>query len=178
MAHARTGCVTIPSCMTHARTGCGTIRTHASCTHTRMVPDAIPSAHHTVRAGGRSHARAYSAISAMAIACVSVLARPQAERGHVDGAEVEEEGEEEDGAGDEVEDAVPDHLARRRDDVRALGARPADRVEHEQEREGGGGADVAAAYGTTCCEGRASAMAEQDGPVDGVSCWDRNQLVR
>ena len=52
-----------------------------------------------------------------------------------------EEREEERGAGEDVERAVPDHLAVRGDDGAALGERPAERVQQEEEGERGAGAD-------------------------------------
>ena len=95
---------------------------------------------------------------------VRVLPALEAERLVVDGVEAPEEEEQEDGAGDDIEDAVPDHLARRGDDVRALRQGPADRVGEEHEGEEGRGLDVARAEGTPCGEGAAGAMHEQDVP--------------
>ena len=96
---------------------------------------------------------------------VAVLSALEAKRGVVDRAQLEEEEEEEHGAGDDVEDAVPDHLARGRDDVRALGQRPADRVREKHEGEEGGREEVALAEGAVRGEGRAGAVEQQDVPV-------------
>lgn len=59
---------------------------------------------------------------------VGVLARGEAEQGVVDAADVEEQEGEEQGPGEEIEDAVEDHLGCGRDDVAALRAAPGDRV--------------------------------------------------
>ena len=95
---------------------------------------------------------------------VGVLAALEAERLVVDGAQLPQEEEEEDGAGDAVEDAVPDHLGRRGDDVGALGEGPADGVRQEHEREEAGRGEVALLEGTAGGEGRAGAVDEQDIP--------------
>jgi len=69
---------------------------------------------------------------------VGILAGLEAKALVVDGAELPQEEEEEEGASDAVEDTVPDHLGGDRDDVAALGEGPADGVgdEHEGQESG------------------------------------------
>lgn len=98
---------------------------------------------------------------------IGVLARLEAERVVVDRVEAEEEEEQEDGAGEDVEDAVPDHLGRGADGVAALGARPADGVGDEHEGEVACGLDVAGAEGTAGGEGGRGALDEEDVPERG-----------
>lgn len=100
---------------------------------------------------------------------VGVLARREAEALVVDGAELEEEEEQEDRACDHVEDAVPDHLGRRGDDVGALGERPADRVREEHEGEEARGEHVARLERAAGREGRARAVHQEGVPGDGMS---------
>lgn len=95
---------------------------------------------------------------------VGVLARAQAERRVLDIAHHVEEEEQEDGTGDDIEDAVPDHLGRGGDDVRAFGARPADGVGDEHEGEVARGEEVALAEGAFRGEGAAGRVPEQDIP--------------
>lgn len=104
--------------------------------------------------------------------CVRVLARREAEARVVDGAQLEEEEEQEDGPGEHVEDAVPDHLGRRRDDVRALGQRPADRVREQHEREEARGEGVARLEGAAGSEGGARAVEEERVPAEKTSVSD------
>ena len=75
-----------------------------------------------------------------------------------------QEEEEEDRAGEEVEDAVPDHLARRRDDVPALGARPRDRVRDQHEREPARTQQVCAPQAWRVGERRAGRVPEEHVP--------------
>lgn len=95
---------------------------------------------------------------------VGVLAALEAERLVVDGAQLPQVEEEEDGAGDAVEDTVPDHLGRRGDDVGAFGEGPTDRVRQEHEREEACRGEVALLEGTAGGEGRAGAVDEQNIP--------------
>ena len=76
---------------------------------------------------------------------VRELARLEAEGGIVDGAKEEEVDEEEEGAGDAVEDTVPDHLGVGGDDVGALSKSPADGVAEKNDRQDGRGDGVAQA---------------------------------
>lgn len=63
----------------------------------------------------------------------TIIHRPQAKEEIVEERRTE----------DEIEDAVPDHLACRGDDVPALAAAPGDGVEHSDESNEPGAADVA-----------------------------------
>ncbi len=63
---------------------------------------------------------------------VSVLPGLQAEGIVVCSAELPEEEDQEDGAGKDVEDAVPNHLGGDGDDVTTLRACPSDRVKEEE----------------------------------------------
>ena len=67
----------------------------------------------------------------------SELARGQAERRVFNATELEDEEAQEDGAGDDIEDTIPDHLRSRGDDIAALRQCPADRVGEEHECEVG-----------------------------------------
>lgn len=96
---------------------------------------------------------------------VGVLAGLEAEALVVDSAELEEEEEEEDGAGDHVQDAVPDHLGRRGDDIAALGQGPADGVGEEHEGQEARGHEVARLEGTRSGESRAGGV-DQEGVPD------------
>ena len=121
---------------------------------------------------GRSHLRAsldLLRVHDLLHMHVGVLAGLEAERAVLDVAHHIEEEEEEQRAGDDVEDAVPDHLARRGDDVRTLGARPADRVGDEHEGEVARGEDVALAERAFLSEGAARCVHQEDVPVVVVS---------
>lgn len=96
---------------------------------------------------------------------VGVLARVQAERAVVDASQLPKEEEQEARAGEDVEDAVPDHLRARADDVRAFRQSPADRVGEEHEGEVGRGEDVAAAQDAAGCERAARGLPQQNEPV-------------
>lgn len=93
------------------------------------------------------------------------LARLEAERLVVDTAELPQEDEEETRPREDIEDAVPDHLARGGNDVSALAACPADRVGDEHEGEVRRRDAVALADGAACGESRARCMPEEDVPV-------------
>ena len=95
---------------------------------------------------------------------VGELAGVEAEDVVLDAAELPEEEEQEERARDDVEDAVPDHLRRRRDDVRALGHGPADRVREEHEAQEACRDEVAAREGAAGRERRAWAVDEEDIP--------------
>ena len=95
----------------------------------------------------------------------SVCRGPEAELGVVGVGEVPKEEEQEDGADEEVEDAVPDHLGRVRDNVAALGARPGDRVCNEQEGEKAGTADVRGAQDAAAGECSTSTVEEEYNPI-------------
>ena len=99
---------------------------------------------------------------------VGVLARVQAEDVVVHTAELPQEEEQEERARNDVEDAVPDHLGARRDDVRALGQGPADRVRDEHEGEVDRGEDVALAERACLGERAAGCLPEEDPPVRSV----------
>ena len=83
----------------------------------------------------------------------------------VDIAEPPHEVVQEHGAEEEVEDAVPDHLAGGRDDVASFRAAPGDRVEHCHERDETSSADVARPDTSTCVESRARTMTEENSPT-------------
>ena len=100
---------------------------------------------------------------------IDPLARVQPEHPVVDVAHDVEEEEEEAWACDDIKDAVPDHLARRGDDVRTLGARPADWVGDEHEGEVARGEDVALAERAFLSEGAARCVHQEDVPVVVVS---------
>ena len=102
----------------------------------------------------------------------------QAEQSVVDVAEAPDEVVEEDGAEDEVKDAVPYHLLRGRDDVAALGAAPRDRVEHGDEGDEACAAHVAGAYAQPCIERCARAMAEEDGPIVMMSVTEKGGMYQ
>ena len=94
------------------------------------------------------------------------LAGVEAERVVVDAAELPEEEAEEDGACEDIEDAVPDHLGGDGDDVAALSARPGDRVGNQHEREVACSEVVAPADNTASCEARGRRLPEDDGPIE------------
>ena len=96
---------------------------------------------------------------------VCVLARMQAERRVVDTAQLPEEEEEEDGAGKDIEDTVPDHLARGVDHVRTLRKSPTDGVGDEHEGEVDGREDVALAELASLGECAARGLPEEEGAV-------------
>lgn len=79
---------------------------------------------------------------------------------------MEDEEEEENWAGEDVQDAVPDHLGRVRDDVAALGARPADRVRDKHECEEARRAQIAGTQDTASPEGRRRALQEEGVPMN------------
>jgi len=95
---------------------------------------------------------------------IRVLARLQAEGRVVDGAKLEEEEQQEDGAGNAIEDSVPDHLGRGSNDVASFGQGPADRVCQEHESEERRGHKVSSTEGTAGSESRAWTVPEEDIP--------------
>lgn len=95
---------------------------------------------------------------------IRVLPRAEAKHMIVDTAELPEEKEQEEGARDDIEDTVPDHLRAGRDDVRALGESPADRIGDEHEREVCGGEKVALAEGACFSECAAGCLPEEGEP--------------
>ena len=95
---------------------------------------------------------------------VCVLARMQAERRVVDTAQLPEEEEEEDGAGKDVEDTVPNHLGGDRDDVAALCTCPCDGVEEEEQRQVACCEEVSLAEDASSGEGRVRTMPQKDVP--------------
>lgn len=95
---------------------------------------------------------------------IRVLPRAEAKHMIVDAAELPEEEEQEEGARDNIEDTVPDHLRARRDDVRALSESPADRVSDEHEREVCGGKNVALAERASLGERAAGCLPEEGEP--------------
>jgi hypothetical protein len=97
---------------------------------------------------------------------VSRLARHQPESAVVDAAQAVQEEEQEDRAGQDVEDAVPDHLAADADDVGAFGAGPCDRVDEPDSGEEGGAAHVGRAHGGAGVEGRGTGMGEEQPTVE------------
>lgn len=110
---------------------------------------------------------------------VGELAALEAECLVLNRVESPEEEEQEDGAGDNVEDTVPDHLGCGGDDVGALGASPADRVGDQHEGEEARSLDVAAAEGTVGGEGGAQALDEERVPersknklLEGLTCHE------
>ena len=97
---------------------------------------------------------------------VGKFAGLEAERGIVNGTKLEEEEQEEYGAGDNIEDAVPNHLRGRRDDIAALRESPADRISKEHERQEGRRLDVALAESTGSRECRTGTVPEEHVPND------------
>lgn len=95
---------------------------------------------------------------------VGVLARMEAKRAVVNVAQAPNEVEQEERAQEEVEDAVPDHLAVYGDDVSTLGAAPCDRVNQGDERDEACTAHEAAADACTGAEGRARAVTQEGCP--------------
>jgi len=95
---------------------------------------------------------------------VSVPTRVEAEGIVVDITEVPQEDEEEDGSREDIEDTVPDHLGGDSDDVTALGARPGDGVDQEEEREVAGAAEIARTEDTSLGEGCVGCLPEEDVP--------------
>ena len=80
-----------------------------------------------------------------------------------------EEEKQEDGPNEDVEDTVPDHLGRVRDDVTALGATPGDRVCNEQEGEETGAANVRGAKDAAAGECSTGTVEEEHNPIKKVS---------
>lgn len=95
---------------------------------------------------------------------VGVLARVEAKRAVVNVTQAPHEVEQEERAQEEVEDAVPDHLAVHGDDVSTLGAAPRDRVNQGDERNEARTAHEAAADACTGAEGRAGAVTQESCP--------------
>lgn len=110
---------------------------------------------------GQALLRADGAVRAV----VGVLAAVQAERGVVDRAQLPEVEEEEAGAREDVEDAVPDHLGGDRDDVAALRARPCDRVRDQHEGEPACAREVRGAQARSVGEGGTRCMPEKRVPA-------------
>lgn len=98
---------------------------------------------------------------------LGILCRHQAKPGVVDGAEGREEDEQEDGAGEDVQEAVPDELARRGDVVRALADRPRDRVKEQEEREVRGTGPVPPAHRAADRKRASGGVDEKGIPVRG-----------
>lgn len=94
----------------------------------------------------------------------SVLAALEAKGGVVYATEFPEEDEQEEGAGEDVEDAVPDHLGGNGDNVSALSAAPGDGVGDEHEGEEARADEVAGAQDGAGSEGRAGCVPEEDVP--------------
>ena len=95
---------------------------------------------------------------------LAVLPGLEAEGFVLDVADAEDEDEEEDGAEEEVENAVPDHLGGGRDDVGTLRTGPGNRIEEREEDDEPRTADVARAHAVAGVEPGAGAVSEKDGP--------------
>ena len=98
-------------------------------------------------------------------AVADVFSRVKAERVVVDGADLPEDDGEVYRRGEAVEDAVPDHLGVDGDHVRALRARPADRVRDEHEGEVPRGEVVAPAHDAAVGELRLGRVPEEHVPA-------------
>jgi hypothetical protein len=95
---------------------------------------------------------------------VGVLARVKFKGRVVNGTELPEEQKQEDRAGENVEDAVPDHLKRDRDNVAALGTSLRGRVGDQHEGQVACTDEVPDAKGAADGEGTVGCVPEEDKP--------------